>query len=76
MNKEDCAIVVNDGIPDYVITLWWIFITIALVAGIIIIVGAFLNVLLEHVQDRRMAYLRNKQSELEIKLLEKQKKVS
>lgn len=73
MNKEDCVIA-NDGIPDFVITLWWVFITIALVAGIFIIVGAFLNLVFEHFQDRRRAYLVNKQRELEIEALEKQEK--
>lgn len=71
MTKEDCAIV--NVVPDFVITLWWTFVSIALFAGILLMVGAFLNILLEHFQDRRTDYLRNKQRELEIELLEKQK---
>lgn len=65
MNKADC--VAATDVPDFVATLWWAFVSIALIAGILIIVGAFLNALLEHFQDRKEAYLRAKKLKLEMK---------
>lgn len=72
MNEEECEkIVVN--IPDYVITIFWVFVTVIMLAIIIAIIVFGLHALGECYHERREAYLRNKQIKLQIELLEKQK---
>ena len=72
MNKEECAKVIVD-IPDYAITIFWIFVTVMMLAVILVIIVGGLKALIECYQDRRRAYLRNKQIRIELELLEKQK---
>lgn len=72
MNKEECVKVVADT-PDFVMTIFWIFLTVLMLAIILVIIIAGLNALAECYQDRRRAYLRNKQMKIELELLEKQK---
>lgn len=72
MNKEECIKVVADT-PDFVMTIFWIWVTVIMLGIIFVIIGAGFNIALEYYQDRRGEYLRNKQRKLEIELLEKQK---
>jgi hypothetical protein len=73
MNKEECIKVVAET-PDYVMSIFWIFLTVLMLAIILTIIIAGLNALAECYQERKRDYLRNKQRKLEIEALEKQKK--
>ena len=61
-------------IPDYVIAIFWVFVSVAMLAVIFAIISTILNTLIEHYQDRRAAYLRNKQTKLELQLYAQRKK--
>ena len=71
MIKEECAKVMVD-IPDYVVAIFWVFVTVMMLAVILVIIVGGLKALIECYQDRRRAYLRNKQMKIELELLEKQ----
>lgn len=75
MKEEECIKVVAET-PDYVMSIFWVFLTVLMLAIILVIIIAGLNALAECYQDRRRAYLRNKQMELELELMEKQKNES
>lgn len=72
MKEEECIKVVADT-PDFVVSIFWIFVTVIMLSIIFVIIFAGLNVFLEYYQERKGDYLRNKQRKLEIALLEKQK---
>lgn len=65
-------------IPDYVVDIFWVFLTVAMVAVIFVIiattVSVTLNNLIEYYQDRKASYLRNKRTKLELELYEKRQK--
>ena len=73
MNKEKECIDVAANAPDFVVFIFWIFVTVLMLGIICVILFAGLNVFLEYYQDRKGEYLRNKQRKLEIELLEKQR---
>ena len=58
------------SIPDYVVEIFWIFLSVAMIAVIFVIIAATvsvtLNNLIEYYQDRKASYLRNKRIKLEL----------
>lgn len=72
MKEKECIDIVANA-PDFVMFIFWIFVTVIMLGIIFVIIFAGLNVLLEYYQERRGDYLRNKQRKLEIEALEKQK---
>lgn len=72
MKEKECIDIAANA-PDFVMFIFWIFVTVIMLGIIFVIIGAGLNVFLEYYQERRGEYLRNKQRKLEIELLEKQK---
>ena len=73
MNKEKECIDIIANTPDFVMFIFWIFVTVLMLGIIFVVIFAGLNVAAEWFQDRKGDYLRNKQRKLEIELLEKQK---
>ncbi len=63
MNKEDYVIVP----PDFVLNLFWVFVTVALLAAIAGITFTVASFILEHYQNRKEDYLRAKKLKLEMK---------
>lgn len=72
MTNVDC-VEVAVSTPDYVASIFWVFITVLMltIMGAIFIVC--LKAICEFFEDRRRAYLRNKQEKIQLELLEKQK---
>lgn len=69
MNKECLATVM----PSYVVTIFWIFLSVIMLAIIVALVFIGLNVFIEWYQAKREDYLRNKKMKIELELLERQK---
>lgn len=71
MKEEECIKVVADT-PDYVISIFWVFLTVLMLAIILVIIFGGLGALLDWYYENRGDYLRNKQIKLQIERMEKQ----
>lgn len=69
MDKECLATVM----PSYVVTIFWIFLSVIMLAVIAALIFIGLNVFIEVYQTKREDYLRNKKLKIELELLGKQK---
>lgn len=71
MKEEECVKVIMDT-PDYVMSVFWIFLTTLMLAIILVIIFGGLGALIDWYQERRRDYLRNKQMKIELERMEKQ----
>ena len=71
MKEKECIDIAANA-PDFVIAIFWIFVTVLMLGIIFVVIGAGLNVLIDWYQEKQRDYLRNKQRKLEIIALEKQ----
>lgn len=71
MNKEECIKVVAET-PDYVISIFWIFLTVLMFAIILVIIFGGLGALFDWYHEKRRDYLRTKQMKIELERMEKQ----
>ena len=67
--NENCTY----AVPDYVISIFWFFISVVMISMIIGIIIFGLRILCEIYQERQEAYLANKRIKLQNELLERQK---
>lgn len=72
MKEKECIDIAANA-PDFVITIFWIFVTVLMLGIIFVVIGAGLNVLIDWYQEKRRDYLRNEQMKIELERMEKQK---
>ena len=72
MTEEECIKIIANT-PDFVVTIFWIFLTVLMLAIILVIIFAGLGALLDWYHEKRRDYLRTKQMKIELERMEKQK---
>lgn len=67
MHIENCVYTT----PEWVINIFWVFLAVLMLFFILAIIYMTLNTICEFIENRRLAYLRNKQIALTLKESEK-----
>lgn len=72
MKEKECIDIAANA-PDFVISIFWVFLTVLMLAIILVIIVGGLGALLDWYHEKRRDYLRTKQMKIELERMENQK---